>query len=764
MKLISLYAVNFKKLNFEKPLRFSDGVTVISGPNEAGKSTILDAVLYALYARVTRPPGRPKDEDLLAYNKAKAAIILEFAVGERIFRITREIRRSGTNKSNLDELLGGDSWKPVAMKSRDVTSAVIALLGDISYDELVSSTVVAQKDLGRLVQHETDRGKVINAFLHLESFNEATEDLNEVRKNIEGTTADRPGQLNVEREKLRGLDRDLAELKRRDSENQKTKTEVENLQVKIAESAPKYNELQALHTLLSSYDSALDEKQKVMAQISNQEEALVGHKKATGIYEKQIQDAKTELAKYSDLSSDQEVENVSKLAKQLNEADAEVKRLEGDIATKTEELQPLQKELQNYDRKEIESTRKTKQPVLPYALGTAIAFAGTVLTILLSVSILPWILAAGGFVLLLLLARNISAMGKLAERGGLLAKFGILDARARDLQGATSRLSEVSVRRDELTRNLQVSIDALPRYAAVAPGEGQSYRADAIVKQFSQDAASKKSVESNLSASANGLAELKRKFDEEGAVERIANLKHKAESIAIPTLPQGVEFSKPKLKEIGEMKETVGKGLEGDKSTIKKDNELIADNELYLSQHTGLDSQVFAERELIANLERRLKVIKVAVGGINKTAEARRVHFKPGVEAYMGEILPSLTLGRYKAVMLDENFSVQVFDHEAGEYRPREVFSGGTEDQILLSMRLAFALALMPEVKGVTSQFLWLDEPLGSSDEARRSGIVDYINSNLSKMFAQVFVVSHVGGLEELVPSVVRLDNGKPSG
>ena len=762
MKLISLYAVNFKKLNFDKPLRLNDGVTIISGPNEAGKSTVLDAILYALYARVTRPPGRPRDEDLLAYNKAKATIILEFAVGERIFRVTREIRRSGTNRSNLDELLGGDSWKPVAMKSRDVTSAVIALLGDVSYDELVSSTVVAQKDLDRLVKHDTDRGKVINAFLHLESFNEATEDLNEDRKNIEGTGPSRPGQLSVEHEKLHGLERDLAEVRRRDSENQKMKAEVENLKVKIAESTTKYNELQTLHTLLSSYDSALDEKQKAVAQISSQEEALAGHKKATGIYESQIRDAKAELAKYSDLPSEQEVENVSKLAKQLNEAEAGVKQLEGDIGAKTRELEPLQKELQEYDRKEIESTRKTKQPVLPYALGAAIAFVGAVLTFFLSVSTLPWVLVTGGVILLSLLARSISAMGKLAERGGLLAKFGILEGKVQDLQGVKGRLSEVTTRRDELARSLQSSIDALPKYIAIASTEMQTHRSEAIVRQFSQDMASKKSTESNLSASSRGLDGLKRKFDEEGAVEKIAVLKRKAESIEMSALPQGVEFSKLKLKEVGEMKETVARDLEGDKSTSRKDNELIADNELYLSQHTGLDDQVLLERELIASLERRLKVTRVAIEGINKTAESRRVHFKPGVEAYMGEILPSLTAGRYKAVMLDEEFSVQVFDHEAGEYRPKEVFSGGTEDQILLAMRLAFALALMPEAKGVTSQFLWLDEPLGSSDETRRSGIVAYVEANLSKMFAQVFVVSHVGGLEERIPNVIRLTEGKP--
>ena len=43
MKLLSLFVNNFKKLNFEVPLEFRDGLTLISGLNESGKSSILDA-------------------------------------------------------------------------------------------------------------------------------------------------------------------------------------------------------------------------------------------------------------------------------------------------------------------------------------------------------------------------------------------------------------------------------------------------------------------------------------------------------------------------------------------------------------------------------------------------------------------------------------------------------------------------------------------------------------------------------------------------
>jgi exonuclease SbcC len=127
----------------------------------------------------------------------------------------------------------------------------------------------------------------------------------------------------------------------------------------------------------------------------------------------------------------------------------------------------------------------------------------------------------------------------------------------------------------------------------------------------------------------------------------------------------------------------------------------------------------------------------------------------------MSIFLPSVTMNRYKAVKLDDDYRLSVWDAEAGEYRPREVFSGGTEDQLLLVMRLAFALALTPEARGTRPEFLFLDEPLGSSDEVRRGEIIQLLKTELAQYFKQILLVSHVEGLEQDVDHIVRLENGR---
>jgi len=85
----------------------------------------------------------------------------------------------------------------------------------------------------------------------------------------------------------------------------------------------------------------------------------------------------------------------------------------------------------------------------------------------------------------------------------------------------------------------------------------------------------------------------------------------------------------------------------------------------------------------------------------------------------------------------------------------------GSEDQLLLVMRLAFALALTPEARGTRPEFLFLDEPLVSSDEIRRDEIMQLLKTELAQYFNQIILVSHVQGLEQDVDHIVRLEAGR---
>jgi exonuclease SbcC len=270
-------------------------------------------------------------------------------------------------------------------------------------------------------------------------------------------------------------------------------------------------------------------------------------------------------------------------------------------------------------------------------------------------------------------------------------------------------------------------------------------------------------LSSSLKTLTGQLELFTKKLDVPAVEVEIQRIEGSVREIIMPELREDVTFSRELLAEKAEEKESLQGEIKRAEALIESNRTRINEDTSYLEGHKDVEARLELQTKLVKQLERRAKVIRRAIDAVEKTAESYRNRVSPGVERYMGQILPSITSGRYRAVRLDDDYNLQVWDPEAGEFRAKEVFSGGTEDQFLLGMRLAFALALTPEVKGSRPEFLFLDEPLGSSDEVRRSGILDFLESEMSSKFKQIFLISHVGGLDEDTPveNVIRIENGR---
>src|SRR5574340_1242715 len=102
IRLKRLYAHNFKQLS-ELELRFPDAARLlVQVKNEAGKSTLFEAIFFALFgAPLATEAGARGLEDLIAYGVEKARVELDLACGNRVFKITRSIVRG---KANVWEL------------------------------------------------------------------------------------------------------------------------------------------------------------------------------------------------------------------------------------------------------------------------------------------------------------------------------------------------------------------------------------------------------------------------------------------------------------------------------------------------------------------------------------------------------------------------------------------------------------------------------------------------------------------------------------
>src|SRR2546421_10077556 len=102
IRLKRLYAHDFKQLQ-EINIFFPDaGRVLVQGKNEAGKSTLFEAVFFALFAQAINTESGAKNlDDLIGYDQEKARVELDLQVRERIFKITRTLVRGKTNQWEL---------------------------------------------------------------------------------------------------------------------------------------------------------------------------------------------------------------------------------------------------------------------------------------------------------------------------------------------------------------------------------------------------------------------------------------------------------------------------------------------------------------------------------------------------------------------------------------------------------------------------------------------------------------------------------------
>jgi exonuclease SbcC len=161
-------------------------------------------------------------------------------------------------------------------------------------------------------------------------------------------------------------------------------------------------------------------------------------------------------------------------------------------------------------------------------------------------------------------------------------------------------------------------------------------------------------------------------------------------------------------------------------------------------------------------MEFRLEAIRRAAILLDTTRDSIMSGVKQNVEKNMMQFLPTLTDNRYNMARIDEtNYRIEVYDRSAKQWRGKGVFSGATQDQFSLALRLAFAISTIPSSRGARPGFIFLDEPLSGFDTQRRIGFMQLLREDLSRHFDQIIVISHIEALVDEFENSLTLESGK---
>ncbi|NDB88094.1 MAG: SMC family ATPase [Nitrososphaeria archaeon] len=311
----------------ETKLDFEDGVTVFVGHNGAGKSSIIDAITFALFGEHTRKSNK----SLIRRGASQAFVKVKFTSKNKTYEATRKIDSKGTLSAQFVELQNGQEIMRSAGERKQfgesTTHEIESTLG-LDFQKLKVASIVQQGELGAIIKAKPKEFKeLLNAIIGIDKLDLASENLKVVQKSFRQSIYQKFGYDDTHIPILQ-KEIEQKELEIKSAEPQKTELEYK-----------KETKLQELQTLQEKFSS----------------------ESAKEITVKQIEERKSEFAKYVK-------DAIVSIQKTITEKERKIRDCQScfDAALKKDDLdyklQTIKTEIENIVRKTAEL--QTKKAVL----------------------------------------------------------------------------------------------------------------------------------------------------------------------------------------------------------------------------------------------------------------------------------------------------------------------------------------------------------------------------------------------------------------
>ena len=165
--------------------------------------------------------------------------------------------------------------------------------------------------------------------------------------------------------------------------------------------------------------------------------------------------------------------------------------------------------------------------------------------------------------------------------------------------------------------------------------------------------------------------------------------------------------------------------------------------DLEADEYIDIEKKFNQTKDTVKFIETEDKSLKLLREIMKETSQELRSQVIPRAQITIENLLPTITDNRYFKLDIKEDFTFNTYSSEAKQNKPKDLFSGGTQDQFLIALRLAFAQSVLEakrQYQSTTS--LFMDECISSSDNARKKGIFAILDS-LKKDFTQIFIIAH---------------------
>jgi len=242
----------------DSEIYFDTGVNIIVGHNGAGKSSIIDAIRFALFG----DKRTKKIEDMIRKGAKSLEVEMEFRHGGHTYVIKRSIiRRSKNPESNAMIMVDGSA---LSQSVKDANDYIEKNIITKSKDVFLNSVFSKQGEMDDLISGDpARRKKLLDEILEIEKLEETYDVLKDVIDSLQAGISNLDylaSENERDREDLRRYQEEVAELTRQIDQEEAVKA---HLMKKKEEASTEYNdvsrELITLDTTLKNMRSLMDE-------------------------------------------------------------------------------------------------------------------------------------------------------------------------------------------------------------------------------------------------------------------------------------------------------------------------------------------------------------------------------------------------------------------------------------------------------------------------------------------------------------------------
>lgn len=239
----------------------------------------------------------------------------------------------------------------------------------------------------------------------------------------------------------------------------------------------------------------------------------------------------------------------------------------------------------------------------------------------------------------------------------------------------------------------------------------------------------------------------------EEKIKKIETLKKDKEKIKkdIEDLNEEIKKTKRELKKIG-FEETKFNELKNKERKIQQDYFDIKEkkNQIVFALD-NLKEKIFDCNKNIELHSKRKKELKnkrkehAKLMYLNDLLKQYKIDYlnkdiSPALSQTMSNLIDLLTGGKYHKIDLDENFNTYLYRNN--ERLPISMFSEGERQLVAIVQRLAISQLLSVQIGEKPLELIMLDEIFGSMDNERQDALIEMFQS-LTRTFNQIIIVSH---------------------